>query len=194
MKHFYAGIIFIVATILIMGCKETTYTPKPKGYFRIALPNKAYKALDRDCPFSFELPVYASTQKDPHNPNQDCWFDLAFNGLDANVYFSYKTIDNNLNKYLEDSRTLAFKHTIKANNIEQRLVLIPEKKVYGVVYDIKGDAASPYQFHLTDSVNHFLRASLYFNNIPNQDSTLPVLDFIKEDIDHLLETFEWKNL
>ena len=63
--------------------------------------------------------------------------------------------------------------------------------MYGLIFDIKGDAASEYQFHLTDSTSHFLRGSLYFNTAPNQDSIQPVLDFIKQDIAHLLETFEW---
>ena len=60
------------------------------------------------------------------------------------------------------------------------------------MYEIEGNAASAYQFHLTDSTNHFVRGSLYFNNIPNQDSIQPVLEFVKEDITHLFETFVWK--
>ena len=93
---------------------------------------------------------------------------------------------------MEDSRTLAFKHTVKANDIEQKIINHPSKKVYGLIYLIEGDAASSYQFHLTDSSDHFIRGSLYFNNIPNQDSIQPVLDFVKEDISNIIETFEWK--
>ncbi|MCB0410614.1 MAG: gliding motility lipoprotein GldD, partial [Flavobacteriales bacterium] len=82
--------------------------------------------------------------------------------------------------------------TVKATNIDQKIINEPDKNMYGLVYDIKGDAASEYQFHLTDSNNHFLRGSLYFNNVPNQDSIQPVLDFVKEDIEHLFHSFEWK--
>lgn len=64
--------------------------------------------------------------------------------------------------------------------------------MYGLIYDIKGNAASEFQFHLTDSLNHFLVGSLYFNTPPNQDSIQPVLDFVKQDIEHLFSTFEWK--
>jgi len=87
---------------------------------------------------------------------------------------------------------LAFKHTVKAFDIEQNTISFPEKKVYGLVYIIEGNAASAYQFHLTDSTNHFVRGSLYFNNVPNQDSIQPVLEYIEKDIHHLFETFEWK--
>ncbi|MDG1475736.1 MAG: gliding motility lipoprotein GldD [Vicingaceae bacterium] len=183
--------ILLISTILI-SCGGDSFTPKPSGYFRIDLPQKEYKVLEKDCPFVFEIPTYASTKQNINNPDKPCWFDLVFDDLNASVYLSYKPIETNLNKYLEESRLLAFKHTVKAFDIEQQIISFPEKKVYGLVYQIEGNAASAYQFHLTDSTNHFLRGSLYFNNIPNQDSIQPVLNFVKEDITHLFETFEWK--
>ncbi len=185
-------IIITSVSILLFSCGNDTYTPKPKGYFRIDLPQKEYTQIDKECPFSFEIPKYAELKPDANRPDKACWFDINFTSLNASIYFSYIPIDDDLNNKLEDSRTLAFKHTVKAFDIEQEIISFPEKKVYGLVYSIEGNAASSYQFHLTDSVNHFIRGSLYFNNIPNQDSIQPVLDFVKEDIKHLYETFEWK--
>jgi gliding motility-associated lipoprotein GldD len=186
------GIIIIIFLFLLISCGSDFYTPKPKGYFRIDLPEKSYKKIEKDCPFSFEIPDYASVKPNTNNPEQTCWFNLEFNNLNASLYMSYKVVDNNINKYLEDSRTLAFKHTVKAVDIEQQTIKNDSTKVYGLIYDIQGNTASSYQFHLTDSNNHFIRGSLYFNNLPNQDSIQPVLDFVKLDIEHLIETFEWK--
>jgi gliding motility-associated lipoprotein GldD len=181
-------------SLLIISCGGDSYTPKPKGYFRIDLPEKSYHLLERDCPFTFEIPDYTEVKLNKNNPNQLCWFNIEYPTLNASIYLSYKSVnDTSLASYLEDSRTLAFKHTLKAIDIEQKQLIFPERNVYGLVYDIQGNAASAYQFHLTDSVNHFLRGSLYFNNVPNQDSIQPVLDFVKKDIEHLYETFEWKN-
>lgn len=185
-------IFFILLVFLFSGCESTTYTPKPTGYFRIDLPEKTYQTVALDCPFIFEIPTYATLQPNKNNADKPCWFDIAFKTMNANIYFSYKPVENNINQFLEDSRTLAFKHTVKAFDIEQNTIAFPNKKVYGLVYEIEGNAASAYQFHLTDSINHFVRGSLYFNNVPNQDSIQPVLDFIKKDITHLFETFEWK--
>ena len=176
---------------LLLSCDEETFTPKPKGYFRIDLPEKKYHPLTNSCPFVFEIPDYVDVKQDPNNPSNTCWFNLEFSSLNASIYLSYKPVNNDLGTFLEDSRTLAFKHTVKATNIEQQVIHRPDKKMYGLIFDIKGDAASEYQFHLTDSTSHFLRGSLYFNTAPNQDSIQPVLDFIKQDIAHLLETFEW---
>lgn len=186
--------LYLILPLLVLytSCGNDSYTPKPKGYFRIDLPEKSYTNLDKDCPFIFEIPTYVTLSQNKNNPDKPCWFDINFNALNASIYLSYKAVNKNLNDYLEDSRTLAFKHTVKANDIEQKNIFYPEKKVYGLIYLIEGDAASSYQFHLTDSTNHFLRGSLYFNNIPNQDSIQPVLDFVKKDISKLIETFEWK--
>lgn len=186
-------IFTLLTSIILLSCGGDEYTPKPQGYFRIDLPKKEYKLFEPSCPFSFEIPTYAEVKPDANNPSEPCWFDLNFNKLNASVYLSYKAVDNNINQYLEDSRTLAFKHTVKANDIDQKIISVPNKKVYGLIYSIEGNAASAYQFHLTDSTSHFIRGSLYFNNIPNQDSIQPVLDFVKEDIIQLIESFEWKN-
>ena len=120
-------------------------------------------------------------------------FNIEFPDFKGKIHISYKKIDNNLTAYLEDSRTMAMKHIPKASSIENKQYEDPVKNVYGLTYDISGtEAASPFQFYLTDSTNHFVRGALYFNTIPNNDSLAPVIDFIKQDIQHLIETFEWR--
>jgi gliding motility-associated lipoprotein GldD len=93
---------------------------------------------------------------------------------------------------LEDSRELAYKHTIKAESINEKIFLKPGRNVYGMLYEIEGNTASSVQFYLTDSTKHFLRGALYFNIQPNKDSLAPVINFVKEDIKILMETFKWK--
>jgi gliding motility-associated lipoprotein GldD len=69
-----------------------------------------------------------------------------------------------------------------------------ERRIYGVLYEIKGaEAASTLQFYVTDSLSHFLRGALYFNVSPNNDSLAPVIDFIEEDIRHMIGTLNWEN-
>jgi gliding motility-associated lipoprotein GldD len=97
-----------------------------------------------------------------------------------------------LASYSEDIRTIAYKHIVKADDIIETPVMIPEKKVYGMIYEIKGNTASSLNFYLTDSVDNFLSGALYFNTIPNKDSLAPVISFFKNDIEHLIETVEWK--
>jgi gliding motility-associated lipoprotein GldD len=93
---------------------------------------------------------------------------------------------------MEDSRKLAFKHTVKATRIDEGIINIPKKKVYGVFYTIEGNTASAAQFYLTDSAKHYLRGALYFNEAPKIDSVLPIINFLRRDLDKMIQTFKWK--
>jgi gliding motility-associated lipoprotein GldD len=124
--------------------------------------------------------------------SEPCWINIEFPQFDGKVHISYKVVDNNLYEYIEDSRNLTYKHTIKADAIRETVYSNELLNVHGILYDIKGNAASSLQFYLTDSLNHFLRGSLYFNVEPDKDSLAPVIAYFKEDIVHLFESFEWK--
>lgn len=185
------SIIILIIIVLQFSCSDT-YTPKPRGYFRIEFPEKEYVQYEDAGPYSFQIPKYSHMEKDNENDAEPWWNNLVFSSLKGKLHLSYKPVNNNLSKYVEDARTLAYKHTIKADAISEQVFIIPGRKVYGILYEIKGNAASPYQFFATDSVHHFLRGSLYFNVYPNKDSLAPVFDFIKPDIVKLIETLKWK--
>jgi gliding motility-associated lipoprotein GldD len=174
------------------GCRKH-FTPKPRGYFRIDLPEKQYRMYRSDCPFSFEFPVYASVVPDKDKDAEPCWLNIQFEQLHATIHLSYKQIRKNLPELTEDARSFVYKHTIKADAIGETQLTYPERKVYGILYDIEGNAASSVQFFLTDSTRHFIRGALYFSTTPNADSLGPVIRFIREDIIHLTSTFQWLN-
>ena len=181
---------FLLLVVISFSCKNN-FTPKPRGYFRIDFPDKNYQLFDSTCPFSFEYPTYGEIVN-KGNTNNPCWMDIRFDDYQASIHLSYKEVHNNLISYLEDSRTLAYKHTIKADAINENVFYEPERRVFGIFYEIEGNAASSVQFFLTDSLAHFVRGSLYFNVQPNQDSLAPAISFFKQDVIHLMQTFRWK--
>ncbi|MEA3504739.1 MAG: gliding motility lipoprotein GldD, partial [Bacteroidota bacterium] len=123
------------------------------------------------------------------------WVNINYPEYNGIVYISYLKVDNNLMQLMEDSRSFVMKLIPKVNAIDERVIINRPNNIYGLIYEISGDkAASPYQFFLTDSVNHFVRGALYFNNVPNNDSLRPVISFIKQDMEHMIRTFRWKNL
>ncbi|MCX6291127.1 MAG: gliding motility lipoprotein GldD [Bacteroidetes bacterium] len=186
------SVFFLLASILLSSCDEE-FVPKPRGYFRISFPEKKYiPYTPADCPFAFDVPAYTQVVRDTEARAEPCWMDIRFNNFRGTLYISYKEVNHNLRQFMEDSRTLALKHIPKASGIDEIQIQVPENHVYGTRYDVKGNAASPIQFFITDSTRHFLRASLYFYASPNSDSIAPVLKFISSDIDHLLATFRWK--
>lgn len=185
-------LIFCFTASLLFSACDSEFTPKPKGYFRIDFPEKKYSSLETDCPFSFDIPQYCKAIPYKGSQEENCWMNLDFHNYNTKIHLSYFDLKNDLNKHLEDSRSLAYKHTVKADGIEETPFMNPIKKVYGLVYSISGNAASGLQFYVTDSTKHFIRGALYFNSSPNSDSTAPVLKFIKSDVTHLIESFEWK--
>ena len=80
-----------------------------------------------------------------------------------------------------------------ASSITDSLMFTPNG-VSGVFFRVGGNAATANQFFLSDTTANFLRGALYFDATPNADSLRPVQDFLKNDIEHLINTFKWKKI
>lgn len=177
-----------ILSLLLSACSSGD-APKPVAYFRIALEPKQYALSDSCRPYVFEYP--SNVARIVYGSNQD-WFDIVYPDYNARIYCSYKPVDGDFRQISEDSRNFVYKHVIKADAISEKSFENPESDVYGILYDIEGNAASQVQFVITDSVRHCLRGALYFNERPNKDSIAPVADYIREDIIRLMETARWK--
>lgn len=182
----------VILLLLLLTACNGNYTPRPAGYPRVVYPEKEYTRFTDDAPFSFEYPVYADVVPDRGDNSEPFWYNIEFPDFRAEVHLSYKPVENNLNAFIEDSRTLVYKHASRSDGINELPVIDTMHHRYGILYDLKGDVASGVQFFVTDSTNHFLRGSLYFNTTPNRDSLNPVIRFVREDIVHMIETLEWK--
>ena len=185
--------LLMILLCILFSCKQN-YSPKPHGYYRIDFPDKEYRLYDSICPFVFEYPVYGTLVPDTRPTSDPCWFNIHFPKHKGTIYLTYKEIDSNLDQFIEDNWKMIYtKIAQKADAVDDYVVEIPKRNVYGMIYDIKGNAASSVQFFVTDSVTNFLRGSLYFSAKPNQDSLAPVITFFREDIIHLIESIRWKD-
>jgi gliding motility-associated lipoprotein GldD len=167
-------------------------TPKPGGYPRIDYPEKRYRLYDDQPDYRFEIPEYAVVERDSSRGAEPGWINVQIPPLNGTIHLSYKSVRDNLGDYIADCRTLAYKHTVKAESIEETPFIEKPHHRYGMIYDLDGDVASAVQFYITDSTRHFLRGSLYLNSAPDRDSLNPVIKFLREDIIHMIETTEWK--
>lgn len=189
----------LIITLAISSCREN-YTPKRNGYFRIDFPKeRTFTTYDNVvCPFTFEYPTYGKIQKDSSNTEElqqhPCWFNIIFPEYKSKIYLSYTAISasNPLDKLIRDSYKLTFKHTVKADYIDETAIKGKNKNVSGILYDVGGDAASAIQFYITDSSRHFLRGSLYFYSAPNADSIAPAVEYFRKDVEHIIESLQWK--
>ena len=194
------GALFIIVIMLFAACGDShDYSPKPRGYFRIELPKKEYRDYVSSYPFKFSYPTYAKMELD-NNPSRNklqkmqYLLNMQFPQFNGTLHLSYETITSKkiFDELIEDAHKLAFKHTVKANSIDEGIISYPDRKVYGLYYTIDGNAASAVQFYLTDSTRHYIRGALYFNSLPQYDSIQPVLNFVKQDVDVFIKTFKWK--
>jgi gliding motility-associated lipoprotein GldD len=182
-------ISIILIAIVLVSCEDEQFTPKPHGYFRVSFPKQTYSKFEKNYPFSFDY----SSQSLVYEFNKDsAWVNIYYPYYKATIYITYKNVNEDIQPLMEQSRKYAYKHAVKADAINEKLWLNKDKKVYGITYDIKGNAASPINFYLTDSSKHFLSGALYFANKPNKDSLAPMVSYIREDIVKLIESLEWK--
>jgi gliding motility-associated lipoprotein GldD len=195
MKNKKFAIIMIVCAL--MGCREIA-VPKPRGYFRIELPEKQYVSFNENpgktsLPLNFEYPVYGIMSAGDADFSEPGFFNIEFPAYKAKIYFTYKEIKGDLSGLIEQTYTMNVKnHISKADAIDEQIISNHGNKVYGILYDLKGNTATSVQFYVTDSLRHFLRGSLYFATEPNPDSLAPVTGFFREDIVHLIETLRWE--
>ncbi|MFA8450761.1 MAG: gliding motility lipoprotein GldD [Bacteroidales bacterium] len=186
-------ILFCLLLIGILYSCENTYTPKPTGYFRIDLPKKEYQSFDTTFPYSFEYPKYAKIVNDQNSPDEKYWINIVYPQFKGEIHLTYRKVNDNLTLYLQEAHNLVYKHMQKATAIRDNYFSEPDNNIYGITYEIEGvGAASPFQFVLTDSTSNYLRGALYFDVKPNNDSLSPVINFVEEDILHLIKTFKWK--
>lgn len=187
----------MVMTIFCIGlsCREMP-VPKPRGYFRIDLPDKKYTFFSdysESLPFIFEYPVYATIPASTEAYSKPGWLNIDFPGFNARLHLTYLKVDNNLENLMEQTYRINVKnHVTKADAINEQIFSNRQNKVHGIIYDLKGNTATAVQFFVTDSLKHYLRGSLYFSVEPNADSLAPVIDFFREDVKHLIETLRWK--
>ncbi|MBV6439152.1 MAG: hypothetical protein EPGJADBJ_00788 [Saprospiraceae bacterium] len=192
-------LLLLPLPLLLSSCEDYTPVPKPRAYPRVVYPEKTYKPFDASyCNFTFEMPAYATIEKDTsffdEKPKDECWFNLDVKQLNAKIYCSYNPIRSrkDFDELVADAFAMTNKHNIKASYIDELHVHRPEDKVYGIVFNVEGAAASSYQFFLTDSTRNFLRGALYFNTQSRPDSLAPVIAFMKKDLDRLVGTLKWQ--
>lgn len=196
MKKILFGLILAMGLcVLFSACKQKPLPePKPMGYFRIDLPGHQYRTLDTALPFRYEQSVFASTTIERQKDNT-LWMTVSYPDLKASLRFTcfeVKNADSLRNLMILEDKMVKF-HYQKADDVQFSVIHDPESNLWGQTYEIFGkEVATPFQFWLTDSTHRFVRATLYFDETPNNDSLQPVIQYLKEDALHLINTFEWQ--
>lgn len=182
----------LIVCCIICGC--TNYTPKPKAYPKINYPNRGEKMIETNCPFSLSIPTYSFLE--PYqNEENTCWHNIIYTPFNATLHLSYIPIEGqeDLDSLTEDVYKLVFKpHLQRAEEIIEREISDSSKGLTGMIYDLEGKTATPFNFFVSDGHSHFLRGSFYFNAKTERDSVLPIYNFINKDILRTIKSIQFK--
>ena len=173
---------------LLLSCGKDP-VPKPSGELRLEYPVPTYRKFDEGCKYTFEYSDFGTITPSDRKP---CWFYLNYPKMKGKVFITYYPVNGDLQSHIKEAEKMVYEHTVKASSIDTKSFTYPEKRVFGNFYEMKGQSASNLQFYVTDSTSHFVTAYLYFNTRPKPDSLGPAVEYVKKDIQHLIDTFEWK--
>ena len=191
LEGFYASrfalTLITALSLLLVSCGEES-TARPDGYMRIGLPTPAYVQAPEGLPYTFEM-----NQSAKWIDKGNGWGDLYYPTLRSRIQLTYKNSQENLEAFVQEAQNMAMKHTVKASGMRQIQYNNPETEVYGLYYHMSGAAATTTQFYLTDSTSQFMRGVLYHFSAPNPDSLRPVTNYMRGEIEHLIESLEWKS-
>lgn len=181
----------LLAAALLAGCDDDAL-PRRKGWPRLDLPPEAHQPWGGPAaPFSAEVPAYARmTERQADGAAR--WYDLRFDGQRATAHLTYSPVRGNLPALIEDAHEFKRKHEAKAARIRSERMLRADDRVFGTLFDVEGDVASPFVFYLTDSTANFLYGALYFDARPNADSLAPVTDRLRADMRRFAATLRWQ--
>lgn len=193
----YLWVFCLMVGLIFFSC-NSDFVARPRGYFKISLPQKKYQLFNQPgFPYSFEYPVYGKIVQDSlffdQHPENPFWINIDFPQFNGRIHISYKEIGKNkFDSLVNDAYTMSYKqHTYKATKIQPE-EFATANGVTGVYFTLKGNTATGNQFFATDSVKHFLRGALYFSVTPNADSLQPVSNFLRKDVEYMIETLKWK--
>jgi len=182
--------LLLLSSLLLLlffaSCRDEVVV-KPAAQLRLQYPVPEYKIVSGDCSFSFEKNEAATLES-----KKSCDLNITYPKMKATIYMTYQEVDSNLKKLLQDAQKLTYDHTIKANEIFEQPRVDSLNKVYGMLYMINGDAATQSQFYVTDSLNHFITGSVYFEAQPNFDSLYPAVVYLRDDVRRIMETITWE--
>jgi gliding motility-associated lipoprotein GldD len=185
-KTSYIFSVFCLIALFFTSCKDEVL-PKPAAQLRLEYPEAKYATYQNDCPIEFDVNLNSKIEID-----KNCGFSIHYPKMKATIYITYKNVNNDIDKLLRDAQKLTYEHVIKADGILEQPFLNPDNKVYGMFYEVGGNAATNAQFYATDSTKHFITGSVYFYAKPNFDSIMPATNYIKNDMRRMLESLRWK--
>ena len=177
------AVVLLSVSLMFSDCSGKREREMP------VLPDAVYALSSDTLPFRFEVSGQAVFSA-KRNRADEYFCNIHYPGLNACIYCTWHGMHpGDFDTMARESRALVYSHVQVATGIDEQPYADEARRVYGILYDIKGPVATPLQLALTDSTSYFFNASLYFNATPNVDSIAPYLAYIRKDVERMMQTF-----
>jgi len=188
-------LLFAAASFAACQQEQGTYIPKQRAFPRIELPAHEYQKLDKDFPYDFEYSKHTKITPDTSYGALSHFIHIDYQKYSAVIHISHRDPQGSLDSlaiFFDNSLRLTEKHNIKASAISNSVKTLDNGATL-IMSELEGDVPSQFQYFITDSTDHFLRAALYFPTNVQNDSLAPIIEYVKEDMIHMINTTRWND-
>ena len=177
----------------LTGCKEETISyPRPYAYPRINLPEHSYSSYSSPtCDFSFEYPAFGEVEQ--QKSMDSCIADIYYPPFDCKWHLTYRNIPESgktRSQHFEEYRKLVYKHSPKITKIDEFDLKTPNGT--GTMFELYGNVGTPAKIFFGND-EHLVMMSFYFNTAEKNDSLAPVIAFMKQDMEHMVTSLNWRD-
>lgn len=177
-------IIFLA--LIVFSCNNNVNLPKQKAYFAPEFEIPTYKKISLDCNYTFNINFQASI-----NNIKNCNYEIYYKNLNAKIFINQIVLSNSIETVLNTFNQKINENSRLSDQIIQSNYVNIDKKIYSKLYSFVGNSPSNIQFYVTNQTDKFLTGSLFFETEPNYDSLFPYIDYIRNDIKKMVDSFRW---
>lgn len=125
--------------------------------------------------------------------SDSCWVDIDFPRYDLKWHITYRNVEESQksrSEHFEEYRKMIYKHSKQATQIVPSPVSVDAGE--GTFFEIYGNVGTPAQVFLYDSTEqHVMMMSFYFQTALKNDSLFPVINYMKEEVQHMVRSIQW---
>ena len=190
MKFSYK-ILFLFGLFLFhFSCDESNYLPREKGFLRLEFEKPTYNT------FSDESSALNFIYNDAYSSFEivsDEKIALRYKEIKISIVLSDVKLENisSFEESIQNFYMFLEPHRKKSNQISIKEFTSADNKRFAKVIEMRGQVASPLQFYVTDSINHFLFGSMNIMEKSDYDSIYPSVMYVKNDIFSIIESVNW---
>lgn len=177
-------IIFLA--LIVFSCNNNVNLPKQKAYFAPEFEIPTYKKISLDCNYTFNINFQASI-----NNIKNCNYEIYYKNLNAKIFINQIVLSNSIETVVNTFNQKLNENSRLSDQIIQSNYVNIDKKIYSKLYSFVGNSPSNIQFYVTNQTDKFLTGSLFFETEPNYDSLFPYIDYIRNDIKKMVDSFRW---